>query len=160
MNLDNFNDWAITYEVFEWIKKNIKTGSTILELGSGTGTKELCELYEVYSVEHDQRWVDYTPSNYIYAPIKNQNEYNWYDVDILKKKLPKKYDLILIDGPPGIIGRKPFLDNLNLFNLNVPIIVDDTNRKDEQELFLKLNEKLNREFKVISNRKKETKIIL
>jgi 16S rRNA A1518/A1519 N6-dimethyltransferase RsmA/KsgA/DIM1 with predicted DNA glycosylase/AP lyase activity len=160
MNLNNFNDWAISYDVYKWIKKNIKNSSTILELGSGTGTKELCKLYTVYSVEHNQKWVNYTSSNYIHAPIKNQNGYNWYDIDILKKELPKEYDLILIDGPPGSIGRKPFLDNLNLFNLNVPIIIDDTNRKAEQELFLELNKKLNRKFEVISNRKKESKVIL
>ena len=30
-------------------------------------------------VEHDSRCLNQTNSNYIYAPIKQQNGYNWYD---------------------------------------------------------------------------------
>ena len=36
------------------------------------------------------------------------------------------------------------LHNLDLFDLTVPIIIDDTHRTDETELVKQLNKKLNR----------------
>lgn len=160
MNYKNFQSWAISYEVFSWIKNNLPKNSTILELGSGTGTTELCNLYKVYSVEHDPKWINLTKSTYIYAPLEVQNGYKWYNRDILKNNLPKNYDLLLIDGPPGSIGRKPFLENLDLFNLDVPIIIDDTNRESEQQLFEELNNFLMRDYTTILSSKKQSKIIL
>lgn len=160
----NLDGWAIAPEVYNWIRRNIKDGSTILELGSGTGTLELCKHYTVYSIEHDKQWVGKTDSNYIYAPIVHHFEdyvnYEWYDVSVLKEQLPKSYDLLLIDGPPGRIGRIPLLYNLNLFNLKIPIIVDDTHRSDETELFKQLNKKLNRDIITIKSNDKESKILL
>lgn len=40
-NKENLDGWAIPREAFEWIYENLPHGSTILELGSGNGTKEL-----------------------------------------------------------------------------------------------------------------------
>ena len=53
----NLDGWVIAPELYNWIRENIKDGSTILELGSGTGTIELCKHYTVYSVEHDKKWI-------------------------------------------------------------------------------------------------------
>jgi hypothetical protein len=44
-------------------------GSTILELGSGWASGELSKHYRVYSVEHDEKWLDAFDTNYIYAPL-------------------------------------------------------------------------------------------
>ena len=44
------------------------------------------------------------------------------------------YDLILVDGPLGTIGRSGFYRNLALFRPDVPIILDDVDRKDELKL--------------------------
>ena len=38
-----------------------------------------------------------------------------------------KYNCILVDGPPGYIGRDGFLHNLDNFNTNCLIIIDDVN---------------------------------
>ena len=54
------------------------------------------------------------------------------------------YDLILVDGPNGAIGRGGFLKHLDLFNTNVPIIFDDINRKDELQMMVKVSEILNK----------------
>ena len=72
--------------------------STILELGSGTGTIELVKHYTVYSIEHQKQWVgEASRSNYIYAPLKTYGGvFNWYDNHYLNN-LPKDYDLLLID---------------------------------------------------------------
>lgn len=149
INENAFGGWALHKDVFMWIRGNIKEGSTILELGSGSATVELCKFYNVYSIEHDKQWVGKSKSTYIHAPLIQYNDengnYRWYDVDILKEKLPKSYDLLLIDGPPGSIGRIPFLYNLELFNTSVPIMVDDTSRSDELFLCNQLKSKLGKE---------------
>ena len=135
-------------EIHEWIESNIPIGSTILELGSGKGTIRLCENYIVYSIEHSDKWMNRYGSNYIHAPIKN----DWYDVEAIKEGIPKHYDLLLIDGPPrkiegiGKVGRGKFFDNIDLFNTDVPIIVDDSDRGREMKLLVKMEEKLGRKF--------------
>ncbi len=134
-------------ELVEWIKNNLPKGSIILELGSGNGsTKILCEDYKLYSIEHDKKWLNKYKSNYIYAPIKD----GFYDVDILKKKLPKHYDLILVDGPPrkidgAKVGRKGFGEHLDIFNTDCIIIFDDSDRGREKKLIVSVCEKLGRD---------------
>jgi len=127
-----FGNSSISKQLFNYIRNNLAIGSTILELGSGWASGELSKYYTVYSIEHDKKWVNQYTTNYIYAPIKNK----WYDVATLKKELPTAYDLILVDGPPGPIGRYGFYKNLSLFNTNVPIIFDDINRKAEYNLMI------------------------
>ena len=132
-------------EIHEWIEENIPKGSTVLEIGSGKGTRRLVENYEVYSIEHSKKWFDRYGSNYIYAPIKD----GWYDVEAIKNGIPDHYDVLLIDGPPrkidgNKVGRGKFFDNMDLFNTNVPIIVDDSDRGREMKLLIKMEEKLGR----------------
>lgn len=162
--MEKLGNWAISEELFKWIKKNIKEGSTILELGSGVGTIELCKYYKMYSIEHNKEWLDKSESNYIYSPIikynKNGLNFEWYDINYIKNELPLNYDLILIDGPPGKIGRMGILQFLDFFDLSVPIIVDDTHRKDETILLNKLNKKLKRKEIVIKSHEKKSTILL
>lgn len=140
VNYDSFGGWAISKELFDWILKTIPKGSTILELGSGNGTKELVKFYNVYSVEHDIEWVDLVPdSKYIHAPLID----GWYDVEILKTKLPTNYDLLLIDGPIGE-NRVNIINNYEIFKTDIPIIIDDTNRENDNNIAIFLSEKLNK----------------
>ncbi len=108
----NFGSWSIDKELFDFILSVLPEGKTMLELGSGWASQKLSEHYTVYSIEHNEKWVGKYNTHYIYAPIKN----GWYDTSIISKEAPKDYDLILIDGPTGDIGRGGFYTNLDLFN--------------------------------------------
>ena len=155
MENKNLNDWAISEELFDYVLNNLKPGSTILELGSGTGTIELCKHYKVYSIEHDIRYVGLAPSTYIHAPITN----GWYNIDILKEQLPEHYDMIIVDGPTGKIGRYGFLSNIDLFDISKPIIFDDTNRPDELKLVTDASNHLNKPFETFTSKDKSFSII-
>ena len=134
----NLNGYAISEELFLWLKKNLPPAKTILELGSGTGTKELTKHWKVYSVEQDEKWLGVAEnSNYIYAPLKQYGLSEWFDIDVLQKELPQHYDLIIVDAPTGI-SRLGFIGFLRLFNTNVPIIIDDTHREEERRMATKL----------------------
>jgi len=140
------NGFAICLKTFEWIKKKLKENSTILELGSGYGTIELCKYYNVYSVEHNKNFLNLSKSNYIYAPFPKN--YSWYNRIDLENKLPKKYDLLLIDGPPGK-DRINILNNLDLFDLENPIIlVDDINRHDDMKILMEISKICNRKYEI------------
>lgn len=120
--------------------------SVLLELGSGWASGEFSKYYHVYSIEHDEKWIGKYNTNYIYAPIVN----GWYDTEAIKKSLPTKYDMILIDGPLGTIGRFGFYNNLHLFNTNVTMIIDDVDRSAELNLLLAVAKKLNQPYKIFN----------
>jgi hypothetical protein len=62
--------WGIDEAVVGAIRLLAKKGSTIVELGSGTGTKILPSEYTVYSVEDNEEWVGHCEkANYIHAPL-------------------------------------------------------------------------------------------
>ena len=76
----------------------------------------------------------------------------WYDYKILTEKLKNlKYDLILVDGPNGRIGRGGFLKHLDMFNTNVPMIFDDINREAEKQMMIKVSEIVKRPYKKLDN---------
>ena len=150
--MSNFNGWSISNELFDWIRNNVKDGSTILELGSGRGTIELCKHYNMFSIEHDKKYLNKSESTYIHAPIKD----GWYDIDFFK--LPKEYSLLLVDGPTGSIGRSGLLKNLDLFHRCI-IIIDDTQRKEEYDLYLELCKIYDKEINIIENDEKSFGII-
>ena len=146
INEKNMNDYAIPTELLQWLIDNVPEGSTILELGSGTGTVELCKWFKVYTIEHNEKWMNRAKDAiYINAPIQHYEGYDWYDIEILKKELPKKYDVIIVDGPPGKkIGRFGFIHNLELFDPNAIFIMDDTNRARDKTLSNQVAAKLGR----------------
>ncbi len=148
--------WSISKELYEFIISILPEGSTILELGSGWGTGELAKRYRMFSVENDKKWLNKYKTTYIYAPIVN----GWYDTNVLRRELPAKYDLILIDGPLAVIGRGKFFDNLSLFNTNVPMIFDDVNRAPELELMNKVAAYLGKSTHIFSGNGKQFGVIL
>lgn len=133
---------SISDELYGWIRGHADRG-TILELGSGEGTGRLAQDYRMISVEHDERWVGRYPSTYIHAPIEPfrkqcaffPTDTGWYSREVLKAELPKhRYDLILVDGPPNEIGRGGFYKWRGLFDLSVPIVIDDIHRERERKM--------------------------
>lgn len=157
IKINNISNWMIPDIAFDWIYKNINCDSSILELGSGFGSVVLGLNYEIYSVEQDENWIGVSSNvNYIYAPIKD----GFYDSDILKKSLPLNYDLLLIDGPTQASGgRLGFIKNIDLFNLNCKIMIDDVHRVDEMQLVTHISKKLNREYQIYSCKNKKFAII-
>lgn len=162
--LGNFGGWAIQRSCYDFIRSILPDKSTILELGSGVGTHHLSQHYTMYSIENYTDWLDKYESTYIYAPIKmydmqwtapdlpgenSQFQRGWYDPSLLEGKLPKKYDLILVDGPNGSFGRGGFLKHLDMFDTSVPMIFDDINREDERMLMIKVSEAINRPWKEV-----------
>lgn len=134
-DVNNLNNWAISEELFLCLLETLPVGSTILELGSGTGTLELSKHYNLVSIEHDKKWLNKYDSRYIYAPLVDDM---WYDGEVLSRELRGiDYDLILIDGPPQH-RRKGIFNYLDLFNWNVPVIVDDINRQYDMDVAISL----------------------
>lgn len=131
MRLGGFN---ISSELLDWMKFNLS--GTLLELGSGEGTKELVKHFDkVYSVEDNPEYQNLYHDNYINIPLKGL----WYDVTKLQRVLENiKYDCILVDAPSGSAKRLGFLHNIGLFNMKVPVIIDDTHREKEAAMFRRL----------------------
>ncbi len=150
--------WMLPSEVFQWIEENVPHGSQILEFGSGAGSVLLSKNYQLTSVEHDEQWLGLSSGDYIHAQIvQNQisNKYSeagWYDFEMLQN-LPSPVDVILIDGPPGDIGRSGILHLLRDLSTSKWIIIDDTDRLPENTLAKKIIERLSpKEIHEISSR--------
>ena len=160
--INNFGGWSMEKSCFDYIRQLLPEGKTILEFGSGYVTGELSKYYTMYSVENYEEWVDRYDSTYIYAPIKFYDEtfitpsipenLGWYNPDIVKVNLPKKYDLILVDGPNGErYGRGGFYKYLKWFNTDVPIVFDDVNREPERILMEKVSKKIGRDYVILED---------
>jgi hypothetical protein len=114
------------------------------------------------SIEDNMEWLGKYNSDYIHAPIKFYDDnwvapniphnIGWYDPKVLQLYLKdKKYDMLLIDGPAGWVGapgRAGFLKHLDLFNTNVPIIIDDVQREQERILLDQISKILNRPYTI------------
>ena len=143
-NPKGFNEgWMMPKAARDWIEQHIRKGSTILEFGSGDSSEELARRYDLYSIEHDPAYVGKTKSKYIYASIvendtsKSKGEEGWYDAKIFQE-IGEFFELIIIDGPPGNIGRSGILEYLDLMPNWRYMLVDDTDRIEERELVAEL----------------------
>jgi len=135
------NPWAITEQLFITILSMLPLGATILELGSGTGTIELTQYYQVTSIEHDPTWLNKSPAHYIHAPLIDDS---WYDSKIIAEALTSfKYDLLLVDGPPQH-RRANIVDHFDLFDHDVPVVFDDIVRDADAYAMNKIATKLKR----------------
>jgi len=155
--MEGLGGWSISPKMINWIFDNLPQDSIILELGSGYATKLLVEKYKVYSIEQDPNWMNkYRGSNYIYSPIKDYENYKWYDLSFINE-IDKNYDLLLVDGPTQASGgRYGLLEHIDKFyNSNAIIIFDDVNRKEDLDVMMKLSKKINRSFKVIFEPEKQ-----
>lgn len=134
-------NWSICDGVIEAVRNLVSKDSTILELGSGMGSKSLAEICSVYSIEHDERFLELHESvNYIHAPLVDIepfpefDEFKWYDSRKIRENLPSKIDLVLVDGPPEKYGRSGILNHLDMFGNDCIWIVDDILRENDQKL--------------------------
>ena len=106
----------------------------------------LAEKYEreVWTLEHHEHWskhvsavlesLDLKRVNVCHAPLKNYGDYEWYDVP---SELPSDFGMVVCDGPPGSIkgGRYGLFPVMGAhLDPECRILLDDTHRKNEQEL--------------------------
>jgi hypothetical protein len=122
----------------------------VVELGSGHGSARIAEHLPsglvFYSVEHDRRFIGLVAqTTYIYAPIVD----GWYARADLNQ-LPERDTIqaLIVDGPPGEIGRAGLLRHLDLFPARVPMIIDDVHRPDELALAREIGRRRNQEPKI------------
>ena len=141
--MSEMDAWKLGQVASKWIEDNLPSSSRILELGSGSGTNERAKKYDITAIEHDE---DFLPLDYrcIHANIKanetssKYDEAGWYDPQKIISLNQEKFDLIIIDGPPGAIGRRGILHFPWIFQLADIILVDDTHRESERHLAEKI----------------------
>jgi hypothetical protein len=155
---------SVNEPAVEFIKNILEKGKTILELGSGQGsTVGLGKIYTLYSVENQPEWFDtysehttyincrtkYYDDEYVVPNIPYQK--GWYHPDDIFPNLPKKYDLILIDGPGcSPYGRGGFLKHIEKFNTDIPMIFDDIHVDDKAKLVMeKVSEHVGRPYNIL-----------
>jgi len=133
--------WSYCDGILSAVELLTDENSTILEFGSGYGSNEIGKTRKIFSVEHDDRFVDIFPNvDYIYAPLKRKTilgsnvEADWYDTEAVISSLPEKTDLILVDGPPAKVGRMGIISVLDNFSDNAVWIIDDVLRTEDQKL--------------------------
>lgn len=129
-------DWMLPEAAVNWLAHRVQPGWTIVELGSGDGSRALAAMVpagRLVCVEHDTRWLGRCEqAEYIHAPIVD----GWYDQQVLAERLPKKMDCVVVDGPPGRIGRFGLFAARELLDPSASLLIDDVHRTEERELAL------------------------
>lgn len=135
-------------EAILYVLEHYKKGVTVVEFGSGHGSEKLAEHVKLFSFEHDEDWLGLTSSTYIHAPIElnehatSAGQSGWYDASIVLKHWPEKVDLVIVDGPPGFIGRFGIMSIQDKLKKVESIIIDDVDRPDELLLAEELSKSL------------------
>lgn len=132
----------------------------IVEAGSGVSSVILSELLQAeqstarhYALDHLEEYANLTKekvtnpgSEVLYAPLREYQidgkSWKWYDISVLEGI--GQIDLLIINGPPETIqklARYPALPLLkDKLSENALIILDDTNRQDEQRIIQRWKE--------------------
>jgi hypothetical protein len=147
--LSKNNDWggnSISKVLYDYLLDTLPEGKTILELGSGWGTGQLMEHWNVWSIESEPAWYGkYNKTQSIFVPITEKG--GWYDHDKMKAtmaKLVHDYDLLLVDGP--FHNRHLIVDNFYMFNHATPIVFDDVRRARGKHTIEAISALLNRPY--------------
>lgn len=137
-------DFAIAPELWEAIAEHIQPGTATLEFGSGLSTWLFDAVNAAHTaIEHQAAWSwrcrtrPLSPQTTIeLCPICD----GWYDWQPLRP-----YDVVLIDGPPGSIGRAGVLNVVDqLCHDTTVLFVDDVQRDPERAIADEIVNRLNR----------------
>jgi len=148
LDLIQFDGWMIGRETVEQLLKIVPVGSTVLELGGGVGTAVLRAFYDVKTFENDAEWRGFNS----YYAVESING-DWYDFDERDGRLFRDYDCIIIDGPKKTYKRDGFIEHMDKFNLDVPIVVDDTEREAGKRIVKAIEKATGRKGKTYSSKK-------
>ena len=122
----------------------------VLECGSGITTLLLGVLAErrgflVWALEHEERWARVVARllrrhslrnvTVVHAPLVEREAYAWYD--LRNVALPRRFDSVVCDGPPGTtrggrFGLVPELDER--LSVGCVCLLDDADRSGEQAI--------------------------
>lgn len=151
--------WAISPDIgWIYVSQIFETKpQTIVECGSGVST--LLAAYSlkhlgggrVVALEHDEIFAQQTRqqirshgledyAQVLYTPLTlrtiGETSFRWYDVSSMHLNQP--IDMLLVDGPPGILQKQSRYPALPLLRSSLHpkslILMDDANRQDEQEI--------------------------
>lgn len=153
-------EWAVLPDFITELLKLTKEirPNTIVECGSGLSTLICGYLAKnkmanhVFSLEHNKQFYEATKNDIqihglekfvtlIYAPLKQiqieGEQWQWYALPHIMNSIVQ-IDLLLVDGPPGFLQKKsryPAFSVLKeFFHKNTVIVLDDSDRPDEQEI--------------------------
>ena len=143
-----FDGWMLPKQMLDYLKISLPKHKTILEFGSGNGTKLLLDDWNVISIENNKKWAIKRKSSHIHVMIRAKlkpisvdgwDDKEWYDEKIVRWCLAMyKYDVVIIDGPNGATGRAGIVNNIIYMNKDVPILMDDLQKPGYIRIFEKL----------------------
>ena len=162
INIPHTRGWAASPDVLQVIMQEFgkRKPMYIIECGSGVSTLIFAALLKknkvegkVISLDHESHYAEKTREKIrengledyaliLDAPLKpyvlNDQEYKWYDLIELEKLGDIRFDMAFIDGPPTFtnkLARYPFFPKIQaLLNPSYTLIVDDSDREDEQTM--------------------------
>jgi hypothetical protein len=142
------NTPPLSEDMFNEILNRTPENGTILELGSGTTTALFAKQRNIISIEDNEGWIGKFNKleNYIHVPLDLKS--NWYNADILKKKINFHYDILIVDGTCFDDRMDKFCENIDLFDRKVPWFLDDIRYLAYEKGFLKLQELRGKKIKV------------
>ena len=161
---------------------SINKRNSILEFGAGISTIFTAKFFQlneikgqIYAIDHDANWLNWLDDylqkekllnfvQLIHSPLipahnnPFSNNLQWYDENRLMAEIgATKFDLVLIDGPPGQ-GKAhryyalPFLLKNEILYTKYLIILDDVNRDIEQLIVEKWENETELEFKIVNHK--------
>lgn len=136
------------------ISQLIPNGAVVVELGDRIGLDSLEDKFQILTFDSNDSNISFSNSDkHMHIPIVTSqiSGTEWYDSEKLGRSLPKHYDLLFVNGPQGRYGKYGLLENINLFNSEIPIIINDTIRENEAGIARELAYKLNRPMYVFWN---------
>jgi predicted O-methyltransferase YrrM len=150
------DDWAVTPDVASLMVALIRELKPTLIVEAGSGVSTLVAAYAlrglgrgtILSLEHEEQHLATTRrhlnqhgladiATVQYAPLKEVfirgAKWRWYDTSVIEGV--RSIDLVIVDGPPGDIGkwaRYPALPLLfDRLSDGAAVLLDDTRRQDE-----------------------------
>jgi len=162
--------WSAQDEYIRTILRSAwKSRGPILECGSGLSTLLLGLVAQqtgcfVWSLEHDPFWARKVQEalkrhgirsvKVCLAGLQSFGSYSWYAIS--ENQLPRDFDLVVCDGPPGDTpgGRYGLLPQMKgRLRAECTILLDDAERAEEKEVLERWARELGSEFEIIGSAK-------